>query len=95
MAAVSLQIGYPTLASVPHSIVNGFKVCDRLVCVHSTLFISNFFFLSYRTCWQLLWPLTSPSKRQSRFVVIVLPLYTKKSCDQPVITWYCLKLLSF
>jgi large subunit ribosomal protein LP0 len=25
VAAVSLQIGYPTLASVPHSIVNGFK----------------------------------------------------------------------
>ncbi len=27
VAAVSLQIGYPTVASVPHSIVNGFKVC--------------------------------------------------------------------
>ena len=26
VAAVSLQIGYPTVASVPHSIVNGFKV---------------------------------------------------------------------
>ena len=25
IAAVSLQIGYPTVASVPHSIVNGFK----------------------------------------------------------------------
>lgn len=25
VAAVSLQIGYPTIASVPHSIVNGFK----------------------------------------------------------------------
>ena len=25
VAAVSLQIGYPTLASVPHSVVNGFK----------------------------------------------------------------------
>merc|ERR1712088_752044 len=25
IAAVSLQIGYPTLASVPHSIANGFK----------------------------------------------------------------------
>ena len=25
VAAVSLQIGYPTVASVPHSIVNGFK----------------------------------------------------------------------
>ena len=34
MAAVSLQIGYPTLASVPHSIVNGFKVCATYVfCV--------------------------------------------------------------
>ena len=30
VAAVSLQIGYPTLASVPHSVVNGFKV-------HSTI----------------------------------------------------------
>ena len=30
IAAVSLAIGYPTAASVPHSIVNGFKVC---VCV--------------------------------------------------------------
>jgi len=26
VAAVSLQIGYPTAVSVPHSIVNGFKV---------------------------------------------------------------------
>lgn len=25
VAAVSLEIGYPTLASVPHSIINGFK----------------------------------------------------------------------
>jgi large subunit ribosomal protein LP0 len=25
IAAVSLQIGYPTVASVPHSIANGFK----------------------------------------------------------------------
>lgn len=25
MASVSLRIGYPTLASAPHSIVNGFK----------------------------------------------------------------------
>ena len=30
VAAVSLQIGYPTVASVPHSIVNGFK---RLLAV--------------------------------------------------------------
>lgn len=27
VAAVSLQIGYPTLASAPHSIINGFKRC--------------------------------------------------------------------
>lgn len=27
VAAVSLQIGYPTLASAPHSIINGFKNC--------------------------------------------------------------------
>merc|ERR1712141_444835 len=25
IAAISLQIGYPTVASVPHSIINGFK----------------------------------------------------------------------
>lgn len=25
VAAVSLEIGYPTLASAPHSIINGFK----------------------------------------------------------------------
>ncbi len=25
IAAVSLEIGYPTVASVPHSVVNGFK----------------------------------------------------------------------
>ena len=25
MAAISLQLGYPTLASIPHSIVNGYK----------------------------------------------------------------------
>ena len=31
IASVSLQIGYPTVASVPHSIINGFKVC----CFHS------------------------------------------------------------
>ena len=30
VAALSLQIGYPTVASVPHSIVNGFK---RLLAV--------------------------------------------------------------
>merc|ERR1712079_766244 len=27
VAAISLQIGYPTLASAPHSIVNGMKKC--------------------------------------------------------------------
>ena len=27
VAAISLQIGYPTLASAPHSIINGFKRC--------------------------------------------------------------------
>lgn len=26
VASVSLEIGYPTVASVPHSIINGFKV---------------------------------------------------------------------
>ncbi|WP_411016588.1 uL10 family ribosomal protein [Salmonella sp. s51944] len=32
VAAVSLQIGYPTVASVPHSIVNGFKNLLALAC---------------------------------------------------------------
>ena len=30
VASVSLEIGYPTVASVPHSIINGFKVCYKL-----------------------------------------------------------------
>lgn len=37
VAAVSLQIGYPTVASVPHSIVNGFK---NLLAVAATTEIS-------------------------------------------------------
>ncbi|WP_411026452.1 50S ribosomal protein L10, partial [Salmonella sp. s54395] len=32
IAALSLQIGYPTLASVPHSLVNGFKKVLALAC---------------------------------------------------------------
>jgi len=32
VASVSLQIGYPTLASVPHSLVNGFKNLLALAC---------------------------------------------------------------
>ncbi|PIK43155.1 L10e/P0 [Apostichopus japonicus] len=32
VASVSLQIGYPTLASVPHSVVNGFKNVLALAC---------------------------------------------------------------
>lgn len=37
VAAVSLEIGYPTVASVPHSIVNGFKVLFAVVCLHSVM----------------------------------------------------------
>merc|ERR1711944_213998 len=33
VAAISLQIGYPTLASAPHSIVNGLKKCLALAAV--------------------------------------------------------------
>ena len=33
VAAISLQIGYPTLASAPHSIVNGLKKCMALAAV--------------------------------------------------------------
>ena len=47
MAAVSLQIGYPTVASVPHSIANGFKVCDSLslcVCILPHL-MKNFYII--------------------------------------------------
>ncbi|KAJ8021183.1 60S acidic ribosomal protein P0 [Holothuria leucospilota] len=32
VASVSLQIGYPTVASVPHSLVNGFKNLLALAC---------------------------------------------------------------
>jgi len=37
VAAVSLQIGYPTVASVPHSIINGFK---NLLAVAATTEVS-------------------------------------------------------
>ena len=30
VACVSLAIGYPTVASVPHSVVSGFKVCCQI-----------------------------------------------------------------
>merc|ERR1712203_551007 len=40
VAAMSLAINYPTVASVPHSVVNGMK-----------------------TCWRLLQPPRSPSRR--------------------------------
>jgi large subunit ribosomal protein LP0 len=33
VAAVSLEIGYPTVASAPHSIVNGFKNCLAVAAV--------------------------------------------------------------
>merc|ERR1711981_257164 len=33
VAAVSLSIGYPTIASVPHSIVNGMKNCMAIADV--------------------------------------------------------------
>lgn len=33
VAAVSLKIGYPTLASAPHSIINGFKNCLAVAAV--------------------------------------------------------------
>lgn len=38
IASVSLQIGYPTLCSVPHSIVNGFKNCLALAAVTDITF---------------------------------------------------------
>ena len=41
VAAVSLAIGYPTAASVPHSIVNGFKVCTLCKERHSDM-LTNF-----------------------------------------------------
>ena len=37
VAAVSLEIGYPTVASVPHSIVNGFKVLYSNVCYNVSI----------------------------------------------------------
>jgi len=38
VAAVSLQIGYPTVASVPHSIINGFKNCLAVAAVTEVSF---------------------------------------------------------
>jgi len=38
VAAISLQIGYPTLASAPHSIVNGLKKCLALAAVTDITF---------------------------------------------------------
>jgi len=38
IAAISLKIGYPTLASVPHSMVNGLKNCMALAAVTDITF---------------------------------------------------------
>merc|ERR1712077_100247 len=39
VAAISLAIGYPTIASVPHSIVNGMKNCMAIAAVTDITFI--------------------------------------------------------
>jgi large subunit ribosomal protein LP0 len=38
VAAVSLEIGYPTVASAPHSIINGFKNCLAVAAVTEITF---------------------------------------------------------
>merc|ERR1711878_74912 len=38
VAAVSLKVGYPNIASVPHSIVNGLKNCMALVATTDITF---------------------------------------------------------
>merc|ERR1711974_522045 len=38
VAAISLTIGYPTIASVPHSIVNGMKKCMAIAAVTDITF---------------------------------------------------------
>merc|ERR1711902_159900 len=38
VAAVSLKVGYPNIASVPHSIVNGMKNCMALAAVTEITF---------------------------------------------------------
>merc|ERR1712218_400441 len=38
VAAISLAIGYPTIASVPHSIVNGMKNCMAIAAVTDITF---------------------------------------------------------
>merc|ERR1711990_227532 len=38
IAALSLKIGYPTVASVPHSIINGMKNCMALAAVTEIIF---------------------------------------------------------
>merc|ERR1739848_848948 len=38
IAALSLKIGYPTVASVPHSMINGLKNCLALAAVTDITF---------------------------------------------------------
>jgi len=56
VAAVSLQIGYPTVASAPHSIVNGFKNLLAVAAVTDISFkeaetVKEF--IKVRLSWQL------------------------------------------
>ena len=34
VAAASLELGYPTMASIPHSVINGYKKRARGLCGH-------------------------------------------------------------
>merc|ERR1712008_184519 len=38
VASISLSIGYPTIASVPHSVVNGMKKCLAIAAVTDITF---------------------------------------------------------
>merc|ERR1711994_1183713 len=38
IAAISLKIGYPTVASVPHSVINGLKKCLAIAAVTDITF---------------------------------------------------------
>uniref|UniRef100_A0AAR2KWQ7 Large ribosomal subunit protein uL10 n=1 Tax=Pygocentrus nattereri TaxID=42514 RepID=A0AAR2KWQ7_PYGNA len=43
IASVCLQIGYPTLASIPHSIINGYKRVLAVVKLHLLLYCGTAF----------------------------------------------------
>ena len=54
MASVCLQIGYPSQASVPHSIINGFKRVLAVACATEIDFKEAQQVCSHSALWKLL-----------------------------------------